>query len=358
MARPPLDWIHDMAHTNATSTRPWARSGAILGIVDFLERNGYEPRAIVGDGPMKMAEAADSYRQVDMLNIFAVFQKVADHTNRPDIGLELGQSVDLAQIGPFGFLYMNAPTVGAALADFVRFGPVFQTHAHFGLKRGRHSVCVEYSSNHRATPGWAIDAEVTVGYIMGIVNRLTGRHVIPDEIHLDHQPICTPSEYQRFLSVYPSFDRQLNRVYYPLSLLDELIPGADPLLYAVLCHHMSDLANSIPTGSNLTDVVTNNIRRGLGTDTVTLEHIASEVGIEARTLQRRLVKAGTSFQGIFDQVRHELALYYLENTSLDITEIAFELGYAEASVFSRAFKRWTGLSPGPYRKTAWSERTS
>jgi AraC-like DNA-binding protein len=299
---------------------------------------------------MKMAEAADSYRHVDLLNIMAIFQMVADRTNRPDIGLELGQSVDLAQLGVFGFMYMNASTVGTALADFVRFGPVFQTQAHFGLKRGKRRIRVEYSSNHPEMPGWEIDSEVTVAYIMGIVNKLAGRRINPDEIQMDHLPICDSSDYLKHLSVRPSFGRSMNRLYYSHTLLNEPIRGADPLLYAVLLRHLSDLANSMPKENDLIDVVRNNIRRGIGTNTATLEHIASEVGVEPRTLQRRLVKSGTSFQKLFDKVRLDLALYYLDRTSLDVTQIAFELGYAEASVFSRAFKRWTGVAPGPYRK--------
>jgi AraC-like DNA-binding protein len=299
---------------------------------------------------MKMAEAADAYRQVDLLTIMSVFRKVVEHTKRSDIGLELGQAADLAQMGPWGYLFMNAPNIGAALADFVRYGPVFQTQAHFGMKRGKRRVCLEYSSNHPEMPGWEIDSEITVGYIIGIVNKLAGRRVILSEVHFDHPPNCKRSVYARLLSIQPSFNRRLNRLYYPLSLLDEPIHGADPLLYAVLHRHMSDLANSMPKENDLIDVISNNIRRGLGSGTTTLEHIASEVGIEPRTLQRQLVKTGTSFQKLFDQIRLELALYYLDRTSLDVTQIAFELGYAEASVFSRAFKRWTGVAPGPYRK--------
>ena len=101
-----------------------------------------------------MAEAADPYRQVDMLTIMSLFQQVADHTNRPDIGLELGLSIDLQQLGPFGFLFLNAPTVGHALSDFVRYGPAFQTQAHFGLRHRKGQFCLEYSSNHPDMPGW------------------------------------------------------------------------------------------------------------------------------------------------------------------------------------------------------------
>ena len=331
-------------------TRPWVRNGVILSIVDFLERNGYDPKSVIGKAPIRMAEAADSYRQVDLQTIASLFKKVADHTHRPDIGLELGLDVDLQQMGPFGFLFMNAPTVGYAVSDFVRFGPIFQTQAHFGLRRERNRFCLEYSSNHPEMPGWEIDSEVTVAYIMAIVNGVAGERVNPAAIDMDHAPICEDSEYLRYLSIRPRFGRRNNRVYYPQALLDRPVPKANPHLYSVLRRHMIDLANAMPREDNLVDIIANNIRRGLGTDTVSLEHIASELGIEPRTLQRQLIKAGTSFQKIFDKVRLELALYYLERTALGVTTIALELGYSESSVFSRAFKRWTGSSPDRYRK--------
>ena len=331
-------------------TRPWVRSGVILGVIDFLERNGFDPQSVIGKSSMRMAEAADAYRQVDLSTIMSVFKRVADHTHRPTIGLELGLSVDVQQMGPFGFLFMNAPTIGHTLSDFVSFGPLFQTHAHFGLSRGRRRFSIEYSSNHPELPGWELDSEVTVAYIMGIVNSVAGERINPSAVDMDHVPICKNAEYLKYLSLRPRFGRRINRIYYPLSLLDRAVPGANPLLYSVLRRHMVDLANAMPREENLIDIIANNIRRGLGTDTVSLEHIASELGVEPRTLQRQLVKAGTSFQKIFAKVRLELACYYLERTTLDVTSISLELGYSESSVFSRAFKRWTGFSPDRYRK--------
>ncbi len=335
---------------NGLPTRPWVRSGVILGVVDFLRRNQYEPGAIVGDSAMRMVEAADPYRQVDLLTIMSIFSKVVDATGRPDMGLQLGRSVELPQLGPFGHLYRNAPTVGAALVDFIHYAPVFQSQAHFALKRGKRRVSIEYASNHVEIPGWEYDSEITVAYIIGICSNLLRRNVIPEEVHFDHMPVCSDTEYRRHLHVRPRFGQSINRVYFSLALMDEPVYGSDPTLYTVLRRHMRDLAEALPEEDNLIELICNNIRRGLGSDSVTLEHIASEVGIEPRTLQRRLGEHGTSFNMLFDQIRLDLARYYLEKTSLDMTEIGLEIGFAGASAFSRAFKRWTGTSPDAYRR--------
>ena len=80
--------------------------------------------------------------------------------------------------------------------------------------------------------------------------------------------------------------------------------------------------------------------------------IAASVHMSASTLQAKLSRAGMSFQQLLDETRHELALGYIEQSRLSITEIAFMLGFSDLSNFIRAFKRWTGKSPTRFRDLA------
>ena len=75
-----------------------------------------------------------------------------------------------------------------------------------------------------------------------------------------------------------------------------------------------------------------------------IEHVAKQLGMTARNLQRRLKDDGTSFQTVREDVRRELAKRYLDDR-LAISEISFLLGFSEPSAFFRAFKRWTGMTP-------------
>ena len=78
--------------------------------------------------------------------------------------------------------------------------------------------------------------------------------------------------------------------------------------------------------------------------------IARKLGMSARTLQRHLSEEGTSFKVVLDDARADLARTYVAEQRLSVTEIAFVLGFADTSAFSRAFKRWTGMSPRDARK--------
>lgn len=333
------------SHTN----RPWIRSGVILAIIEFLEREGHDAKAILGDSAFHMAEASNAYRQVDLEFMWQIFQAAVDATGRHDWCLRLGLEADLAQLGPWGFSFINAPTLGDALWDFVRYGPTFQTHTLWGMNRGKKRTHVEYCAYRKDLTGWEVDAEVSVAYIMGIVNSLCRTRITPLEIHMDHAPMCDDNVYVRHLGIKPYFNRKTNRIFYPSELMKKAVAGADPNLYRIICRHLDDLAASMPSEYSMTELVSNNIRRGLGSDTVGLDHVAAELGLNPRTLQRRLVDEGTSFQEVFDRVRFDVARYYLERTTFDVLEIAIELGYSQPSTFNRAFKRWTGATPGAYR---------
>jgi AraC-like DNA-binding protein len=80
-----------------------------------------------------------------------------------------------------------------------------------------------------------------------------------------------------------------------------------------------------------------------------LEDVASNFNMTARSLQRRLQDESVTFQQITESVRKSLALHYLESGKYQIKEISAMLGYNEISAFSRAFKRWTGKAPVEFR---------
>ena len=82
---------------------------------------------------------------------------------------------------------------------------------------------------------------------------------------------------------------------------------------------------------------------------VTDESVARTLYMSSRKLQRQLQNAGTTFNTLLNEIRKDLAQKYLREQDTSMTEIAFLLGFSESSAFSRAFKRWMGVSPTQYR---------
>jgi AraC-like DNA-binding protein len=84
---------------------------------------------------------------------------------------------------------------------------------------------------------------------------------------------------------------------------------------------------------------------------VSEEDIASDLHMSRRSLQRRLAEADASYQSLVDDTRRDMALRHIQDPAMSATDITFLLGYSQQSVFTRAFRRWTGMSPSEYRSS-------
>jgi len=144
------------------------------------------------------------------------------------------------------------------------------------------------------------------------------------------------------------FGAQDHRLYFPKTLLDCRLPGAEPInhqKFVELCKGFSAAAGH--PQSLISRVVT--ILQERPSSTASLPEVAAALGFSDRGLRRHLQKSGTSFRHLVDQVRAQRARTMLTTTSQPIKSIAHDLGFDSASNFSRSFKRWTGSSPQAFR---------
>jgi AraC-like DNA-binding protein len=95
--------------------------------------------------------------------------------------------------------------------------------------------------------------------------------------------------------------------------------------------------------------VRHSLKRSLAGKRPSLQHVARELRMSVRTLQRRLTDAGINFQQLVEDTRRELARHYLKHSAVELNETAFLLGYGDANSFFRAFHGWEGTTPGEWR---------
>ncbi len=155
-------------------------------------------------------------------------------------------------------------------------------------------------------------------------------------------------EYVRILKVEPSFSQPCNCIVFRLPDMQLPVIGNNPALNALF----RDLLEKEIAKTREHETMTNEVRRVLlqnfHTAVPQQSDVTGRLNITPRTLQRKLKDEGTTFQQIVDSVKSELAIGLLKNRSLTVNEVAYKLGYAEPSVFRRAFKKWTGQNPKGY----------
>lgn len=131
------------------------------------------------------------------------------------------------------------------------------------------------------------------------------------------------------------------------SWLDHAIAGADPGLRALVMQAIRQASADSTMG--FADVVRGALHQMVLSGTSSAANVALLFGIHERTLRKRLTAEGISLQQLVSQTRFELAKQLLENTELPLSEIASALRYADAAVFSRAFRDWSKTSPSAWR---------
>jgi AraC-like DNA-binding protein len=126
--------------------------------------------------------------------------------------------------------------------------------------------------------------------------------------------------------------------------------GADTMLFSVLDRHAKALLDQQPADNTIVGRVRVTIGAELRGGDPRLESVAKQLAMSPRTLQRRLSEHGAIFNDMLDTMRSGAAKSYLAQRDIAATEIAYLLGFAEQSSFNRAFKRWTGQTPGEFRR--------
>jgi AraC-like DNA-binding protein len=142
-------------------------------------------------------------------------------------------------------------------------------------------------------------------------------------------------------------DAEVSGIVFAASWLDQAIPGADPRLRALVISAIQQARASSTMG--FADVVRGALHQMVLSGTSSAGNVALLFGIHERTLRKRLTAEATSLHSLVSQTRFELAKQLLENTELPLSEIASALHFADAAVFSRAFRSWSNTNPRHWR---------
>jgi AraC-like DNA-binding protein len=164
--------------------------------------------------------------------------------------------------------------------------------------------------------------------------------------HNQHQCL---ERYEKFFDCRVDLNRPAPLISLSLSDVDKPLRTGDEYLAQLHDGIMEDYISRL-SEVRLIRSVQKVLAVQLPAGSVTVEAVARELGMSTRKLQRDLKLEGTTYQELLNKTRKDLAQRYVKDTGNDLTEVAFILGFADLSTFSRSFKRWTGLSPSRYRK--------
>jgi AraC-like DNA-binding protein len=194
-------------------------------------------------------------------------------------------------------------------------------------------------------------AEFGLAIAMKLARDGTGHAIVPRRVSFSHPAPADDHEHRRYFGVRVRFNAGSNSLLLHARDARRPLLDADEALAAIVRRRLErvlisqDARASGPIGARVRRVLV----ESLGRTSVTPDTMAEALGTTRRTLSRRLAAEGTSFRELHDDVRAEFARAMLEDQGSSVADVAFFLDYSEPAAFHRAFRRWTGRTPGQFQ---------
>ncbi|MBS1101427.1 AraC family transcriptional regulator [Gluconobacter sp. Dm-62] len=329
-------------------------AAALTGASSFIRQLGCDPDIIARSVGLQVADEQPPTLALRLEDYCNLFEEVARQSGRYDSGLIYGQQFQPDQLGLIGYIALTSATLEAALVNLVELFPYHQRATQTRLVRMPGGFRIEYRITDPLISHRAQDAELTMGMFCNVFRRALGNSWRPDAVWFEHTRQASTADYAAAFDAPVFFQRDTTALLFSDAGLDVRMPAANTGLLAVLRESLTRLDHSASLAADRRDDLLLQVRREvhdmLPQGIVKLPVLAEKLGVPRWTLQRRLDSVGVTYTELVDETRRNMAQSYLQQRGMPIGEIAYLLGYSEVSAFSRAFRKWYGVSPQAFRK--------
>jgi AraC-like DNA-binding protein len=265
-----------------------------------------------------------------------------------------GQDSRRMKSGSFAMLchsVLGCKTLGQALDRSLRFYALILDDVSGTCERNAREARIVLHERAAGAGQRVFAHELLLMLLYGVSCWLVGRRIPILRTEFSYPEPAHSAEYRLMYSAELTFDRPNTLIAFEGDYLDLPVVQNEHSIKEFLRTAPESILVKYKNGSSLTARVRRRLRQYLPGEVPDFEGLADELNMTPATMRRRLHEEGESYQSIKDQLRRDLAISYLSHSSRSVMDIALELGFSERSAFHRAFRKWTGASPGEFRRT-------
>jgi AraC-like DNA-binding protein len=300
------------------------------------------------DLPVPIA-SMDDIQAVPADHFFALHEML-DQRLGPGFSVRVGQQMKIDDYGVLGLSWRTCSKAGEIFERCERYFHLLSNTYVFKVeKEGEVSKVYLFRDAHRR--GVELSNEATFSATVVVLKAMTETGISPVSVSFKHGAPSDLKDYQDAFNCPVLFDQPQNFIAYKTTALETRTAKADASINKFLVERVEEERKGIEVSAfKIVSDVEALIKDALPSGIPGIIQIGEHMGMSSRTLTRRLSESGISFRDLVKQTQETIAKDLLQNTSSTVSEIAFQTGFSEQSAFSRAFKRWTGLSPLEFRK--------
>lgn len=326
------------------------RVGATMELTAVLQSLGARPAQLLAEVGLDLTLFDNPNNLISFAARGHLLEHCVARTGCQHLGLLVGQRTGLESLGLVGSLVKYSPDVGTALQALVRFFHIHTRAANVTVTVDGQLAYFGYQIKQPGTAATDQVADGALAVLLNILRSLCGPGWKPSQVCFAHRKPNDIEPFRQFFRAPLVFNAEQNALVFLADWLTYRLPVDDPELRRQLMEQVNRIEAHHP--DSFPDQVRSVLRMALVTDHADADHIAALFSIHRRTLNRRLNEDGISFKDLLDEVRYEIARQTLLDTDLQVGDVAATLGYADASAFTRAFRRWSGAAPAEWRSEA------
>jgi AraC-like DNA-binding protein len=319
-------------------------------LTDYLVAHGHPLDRVVAAMGIDAETLADRDGRITRRAWLDAFVVAVEVAGDPDLGLRVGESIRPVHLGALGYMLMSCQSMRQAAELDQRWHSLTADGERLEYARDGELNKRTLILPDGEPPPPACAAACAAASSVAFVRWLTGADDGLRRVALPYPEPPSRDAHDQFFRCELVFDAEYITVWRDPSALRKPLAQADPTLRV----RMEERAARLAAERSAPDVLVTRVRelvaRGIRDALPDLEATAAALELSPPALKRRLADRGTSYSKIVDDTRRELALGYIADATLTLVDVAYLCGFSEQSAFNRAFKRWTGVPPGEYRR--------
>jgi AraC-like DNA-binding protein len=333
-----------------TTSAVWVR-----GVAEMLAAEGLDAGALLIAAGIDPAALNAPGARLATEKISRLWEIAAERSGNPAIGLAQNRVVRPASFDVVGYTMMSCANLLGAFERLVRYLRILSDSLTIdqSQQRGGYRVSFELDGGDRPVPRQRI--EYILATLITFCRWVAGRQVDPLGVAISYPAPRDRAPYRDAFGCPVSFDAPVSSLLFALDDLSKPLSTSNPSLAELHERYAGEYLEQFDHGQTSHRVREVIIRR-LPDGEPRRDQVAKALCMSERTLQRRLEEEASSFLGLLNDTRRELAEQYLGRLQLSLAQAAYLLGFSDQSSFFRACKRWFGLPPGQYRRHLRSPR--
>ena len=324
-------------------------SSWVIPITRALDAAGHDSRDLLRQAGIDPERVRDANVRFAASHVTRLWELAAIHTGDPGFGLEVAHYWHPSSLHALGYAWLASHSLREGLRRLIRYSRVVNSLLQGRLEdlgTGITRFTVLFPQTDEALRPEPMDCGLAT--IVTMCRYSLGPGFSPAALAMRRSPPPDPDRFQQFFGCPVTYLAELNTIEFRTDDLTVVLPTAnseqarasDSIIQEYLARQDSaDISQQIRTW----------ILQRLPAGPVSEKALADALHMSTRSLQRRLRDDGMTFISLLDDLRRELAMQYLQDSHLTLTEITYLLGFADQSSFTRAFRRWTSLSPNAWR---------